>query len=497
MRHRSRKTALVTLAAVALLATTIPVNAHPVHDFGGVFTDALKGRNYTGVVDHISPGGVPMEAISDARCIDGIAAGLFPCHRVDLAAFVPLPDLESTFLNDIWGWEDPETGMQLAIVGTFEGTAFVDVTNATTPVYLGTLGSAIPNDFGNIWGDIRVYQNTAYIVAEALDFTTYDPAAGTIEGFGVQVVDLTQFRGATEPIEDIQLVNHITDVTQSHNVSVNEETGRLYVVGAFAGLGPEVASCHVEAPPGVPVLNGSGGALIYDLTDPHSPDFLGCVTTDVYNHDIQCVAYRGPDEEYQEREICIGSDEHSLAIYDVTDAAAPVELSRATYLPEGTDPFDYYTHQGWLTADQRYFFLGDEVDELSGVAPERTTYIWDLADLDEPQLIGVHTDGNTSIDHNMFVHDGLLYQSNYTSGLWIYDSWKVEQGRVTMRGYFDVFPADDRTDFFGTWGNYPYFGDGKVIVTSSDEGLFILNSRATSADNEVDKSRGKKNPRAR
>ena len=90
----------------------------------------------------------------------------------------------------------------------------------------------------------------------------------------------------------------------------------------------------------------------------------------------------------------------------------------------------------------------------------------------------------------MFVDDFLLYQANYTSGLWIYDTWKQEQGRVKMRGFFDVFPADDRTEFFGSWGTYPYFGDGKVVMTSSDEGVFVLQSRAKSSDNS-DKPGGK------
>lgn len=494
MRRQARTQALLAVTVLALLAGTIPVNAHPVHDFGGDHRDALKGRTYTGLVSDPSPGGVPMEAMFDIRCEDGMA-GIFPCHRVDLAAFLPLSDVEATFVNDVWGWQDPVTGMQLAIVGTFEGTAFVDVTDGSAPVYLGTLESQVPGDFGNIWGDIRVYADTAYIGAEALDFTTYDPAAGTIEGFGVQVVDLTQFRGATEPIDDIQLTHHIDHVSQSHNLSINEDTGRLYVVGSYAGLAAAVSECHTESPDGLPVLNGSGGALIYDLTgDPHHPEFIGCVTTDVYNHDIQCVVYRGPDPDYQDKEVCIGSDEVSVGIYDVTDGSSPVEVSRIGYLdvpPDWEQPSPpFYTHQGWLTADQRYFFLSDELDELSGLSTERATYIWDLADLDDPQLIGVHTDGNTSIDHNLFVHDGLLYQANYTSGLWIYDSWKVEQGRVVMRGFFDVFPADDRTDFFGSWGNYPFFGDGKVVVTSSDEGLFVLQSRATSASKDVDKSRG-------
>lgn len=41
----------------------------------------------------------------------------------------------------------------------------------------------------------------------------------------------------------------------------------------------------------------------------------------------------------------------------------------------------------------------------------------------------------------------------------------------------------DNTEFYGSWGTYPYFGDGKVVVNSSDEGLFVLDSRAKSSDN--------------
>ena len=475
---RTRIRLAIALAIVAVMAIgTNPASAHPVHDFGANDITVLKGRNYTGVVEDVSPGGVPMEAMSDVRCEDGMA-GIFPCHKVDLGSFLPLPDIEATFVNDVWGWEDATTGMQLAIVGTFEGTAFIDVTDGVAPVYLGTLPtSADPDDFGNIWGDVRVYQDTAYIVAEALDFSTYDRVAGEIDGFGIQIVDLTQFRGATGPIE-IDLTNRLDDVSQAHNVSLNEDTGHLYVVGSYADV---VDECAVAAPPGLPVLNGSGGAIIYDLSDPHNPALAGCMNDDGYTHDIHCVVYDGPDADYQGAEICIGSNEDTVTIYDATDPAAVTVIDRLTYYEEGLVVGDVYTHQGWWSEDHSYFFLGDELDELSGVVAERSTYIWDVTDLDNAQVVGTHTDGNTSIDHNMFVLDGLLYQANYTSGLWIYDAWKADQGRVTMRGYFDVFPSDDRTDFFGAWGTYPFFGDGKVVVTSSDEGVFVLQSRAKSA----------------
>lgn len=53
------------------------------------------------------------------------------------------------------------------------------------------------------------------------------------------------------------------------------------------------------------------------------------------------------------------------------------------------------------------------------------------------------------------------------------------------RGYFDTFPVDDRNDFFGAWGAFPFFGDGKVVVTSSDEGVFVLDSRAKEFEQPV------------
>ena len=210
------------------------------------------------------------------------------------------------------------------------------------------------------------------------------------------------------------------------------------------------------------------------------------------------MTYHGPDARYHGSEICISSNESEIVIYDATDPSNPVELSSATYLdlpffdPERGVP-NYYTHQGWLSEDHKYFFLGDELDEFFGPQEERTTYLWDMSDLTDPQFIDAYSDGNSSIDHNMFVDGNLLYQANYSSGLWIYDIWKVDQGRLTSRGYFDVFPDSDIQDFFGAWGTYPYFGDGKVVVSSSDEGLFVLQSRAKSAADNNGKGKGANN----
>ncbi|MCF6300395.1 MAG: choice-of-anchor B family protein [Proteobacteria bacterium] len=84
---------------------------------------------------------------------------------------------------DIWGWIDPDTGKEYALVALSFGTAFVDISVPTAPVYLGKLASATSN---SSWRDVKTYGNHAFIVSEALDH-------------GMQVFDLTQLRTVINP----------------------------------------------------------------------------------------------------------------------------------------------------------------------------------------------------------------------------------------------------------------------------------------------------------
>jgi choice-of-anchor B domain-containing protein len=438
----------MSLAAVAasaglLLASMTAASGHPTHDGSG------KEAGFDRVAEDVSPGGVPQERMSDVRCEDGMAE-IFPCHQIDLASFMPLSELgNSIWANDVWGWTDPQTGKEYALVSTFEGTAFVDISDAYDPTYLGLLPSEKPGDNGNIWGDIKTYGNHAYIGTEA-------------DGYGIQVFDLTRLRGVSGP-QDWTTDAHIRDLGQSHNVAINEDSATLYVIGATSGV--KARGCR----------DVGGGPIMYDISSPADPKLVGCYGGDGYTHDLQCVDYHGPDADYTGREICVAANEDTLTLLDVTDKADVTMLARVPYDSAA------YTHQGWLTEDHAYFLLGDEIDELAGTVEGTTTYIWDLNDLDNPVLQGSHNNGNTSIDHNIFIKDGLAYQSNYTSGLRVTDTHKVDQGRLTERGYFDVYPADDHTGFAGTWGNYPFFDSGTVVVTGIEEGLFVLKPRVKSA----------------
>ncbi len=194
------------------------------------------------------------------------------------------------------------------------------------------------------------------------------------------------------------------------------------------------------------------------------------------------MVYAGPDAEHRGREICFSSNaeipstgfadiENTLSIVDVTDKGNPVALSRTFYDNDG------YSHQGWLTPDQGTFLHGDELDELFGEVDETTTRVWDVRDLDAPFVNGVHSNGTTSIDHNIYTKGDRAFASNYTSGLRVLDTGDAADGQLSEVGFFDLYPENDNASFEGgTWSNYPYFK--KVVAVSSiDRGLFILKPR--------------------
>ncbi len=385
----------------------------------------------------------------ERRC-DGQAAA-FGCSNVDLQAFLPISAIggsRGVRLNDIWGWTDTTTGREYALVGRINGTSFVDVTTPTRPVYLGDLPMT-PGARANAWRDIKVYRDHAFIVADG---------AGQ---HGMQVFDLTQLRGARpgRP-QTFQPVTTYPRIASAHNIVINEESGYAYAVGSSSGG----ETC-------------GGGLHMIDIRTPTQPTFAGCFSDTStgrqrtgYSHDAQCVTYRGPDEQYRGREICLGSNETALSIADVTDKARPVAISSATY------PNVSYTHQGWLTDDHRHFYMDDEGDESSGRVAGTRTLIWDVSDLDEPVLVGEYIAQVKAIDHNLYVRGNLVFESNYGSGLRVLDI--TDRARPREVGFLDTEPfGEDVPEFVGTWSNYPFFRSGNVIVSSIGEGLFVVRPR--------------------
>jgi len=371
------------------------------------------------------PGGL---STGPEACAGG-RAGDFSCSGISLRKRVSLEDMGGTTGNDIWGWVDPLSGNEYALMGMTNGTAFVDVTDPENPVFLGTLPT---QTVAASWRDIKVYQDYAYIVADG---------AGA---HGMQVFDLTRLLGLTAPQTFAADVVY-GDFANAHNIAINEVTGFAYAVGT----------------------NDCGGGLhIINITAPVNPMKAGC-HMDFGVHDTQCVSYIGPDTDHVGKEICVNSAGDRLEIVDVTNEGATISLSSSTYAQLA------FVHQAWLTEDHRFLFVGDEIDELNFGVPTRT-HVFDVSDLDAPVFVFAYDAATTSIDHNLYVVGNRVFQANYTSGLHVLEFGNLANSELAEVAFFDTFPDGEAAEFDGAWSVYPYLPSGTILVSDISNGLFIL-----------------------
>lgn len=426
--------------------------AMPMRDFGEgrVLVASRRGDDWqqsqmlTGEIFAIGGGTTPA-----AKCSDG-AIGAFTCSSIELVAHLPVSALggeRGVWVNDVWGWTDPTTNRDYALVARRDGASFVDVTNPSAPRLVGNL----PRTVGappSVWRDIKVIGHHAYIVADG---------AGA---HGMQVFDLTRLRAVKGAAVTFAPDTTYREIFSAHNVVADTASGFLYVVGANSGG----TTC-------------GGGLHMVDARNPTQLRFVGCyhspdgASSRGYTHDAQCLVYRGPDARYRGRQICVGSNESEINIADVTDKAAPILIGRNSY------PNVSYAHQGWFDDEQRYFYMNDEGDELAGLVEGTRTIVWDLRELDDPVVAQMYIGPVRSSDHNLYVKGNRVYESNYGSGLRVLDI----SNRTTPReiGFFDSAPFNDNgpghsATQSGAWSNYPFFKSGVVVFTSVREGLFIV-----------------------
>jgi choice-of-anchor B domain-containing protein len=387
--------------------------------------------------------------VPGARCEDG-RIGEFTCANMELVAHMPVSALggeRGVWVNDVWGWTDPETRRDYALVARRDGASFVDVTDPSNPRLIGSL----PRTKGSppsVWRDIKVVNNHAYIVADGA------------RAHGMQVFDLTRLRNVTDAPAVFEPDTTYHEVFSAHNVVADTATGFLYIVGANSGG----ETC-------------GGGLHMVDARAPKRPVFAGChndrqgANPRGYTHDAQCVTYRGPDTRYHGREICVGSNEVEINIADVTDKSNPLTVGRNSY------PNVAYAHQGWFDDEQRFFYMNDEGDELEGTVAGTRTIVWDLTALDDPIVVREYIGPVRSSDHNLFVRGDRVYMANYGSGLRVLDIGDRTNPREI--GFFDSAPYNNdepghSATASGAWSNYPFFNSGVIIFTSVREGLFIV-----------------------
>ncbi|MAX68884.1 MAG: hypothetical protein CMP60_04250 [Flavobacteriales bacterium] len=198
--------------------------------------------------------------------------------------------------SDIWGWANPTTGEEYALVGLNLGFSVIDLSSPQSP----TESFFIPG-VNSTWRDIKTWGNHAYITTEG--------------GGGLLIVDLTDLTGQT-------YTYYTASFDAAHNIYI-DENGVAYIFGADVG---------------------NGGAIFFDVaTDPMNPLYLG-EWDDYYIHDGMV---RGDTMWVG----CIYEGEFYAV--DVSDKTNPQTLG---HHPTPNQ----FTHNIWISDDGDYVFTTDE-----------------------------------------------------------------------------------------------------------------------------------------
>lgn len=314
---------------------------------------------------------------------------------------------------NICGYVD-STGKEYALVGVSTGMSIVDVSNPDTPFEVVALPwPAGPNQ---IWKEIKVYKNYAYIVSEA--------------GGGVQIADLRHLPATNVPYHHWQPDIAGTVLGKAHSLHIDTTKGNLYVYGSN-------------------LFNG--GALCASLVDPWNPVYLGNYGA-VYVHD----GYVDNDTLYA-AEILAGVCE----IIDFTNKSNPTVI---TAFPTPLS----FTHNTWPSRDKKTLFTTDE-------KPNSTLAAYDISNLSNvTELDQIQSNpGTNSIVHNTHITlDSFAVTSWYRDGFTIVDVKRPHN--MVQVGNYDTYPTAAGNGYNGAWGVYPFLPSRTIVVSNIENGLHVL-----------------------
>lgn len=317
-------------------------------------------------------------------------------------------------LNDIWGWTDPETGTEYALVGLREGVSIVSLADRQNVVEV----ARIPGQ-ASTWRDLKTWGSFAYVTTDQ---------GGTTEG--VTVIDLSNlpeeapYYHWTPEIEDLGVLQ------TCHNIYIDE-----FGYGYLAG-------CNLN----------SGGMLILNVdTETGEPEFVAPAPP-IYAHDVYTV-----NNHMYASELFFGQ----MAVYDVSDKQN-IQLL-------GTQPTPFsFTHNIWVNEEETVAFTTDEVANAPVAAYDITNFA-EIEELD--QYRPAATLGAGVIPHNVHVWNNYLLISYYTDGGKIVDASRPDN--LIEVGNFDTWLGADG-GFSGAWGLYPYLPSRTVLVSDINNGLYVL-----------------------
>lgn len=257
--------------------------------------------------------------------------------------------------NDIWGLH--VNSREFAVMGSYEGTHFIDVTDPTNPIEVHFVEAAVPAE-AIVHRDFHDYAGYVYTVAD-------EGAPNST----LQIIDVSELPAAVNVVYDS---NDLFSIT--HNIFIDTAHARMY-------------TCDWQS-------------KILSLDDPENPVLL-YTFNEGYVHDM----YVRDNIGY----LNMGSDGFMIVDFS-SDSGYTVLGTLDSYPDQG------YNHSGWLSEDAKYYVMADETHGTR----LKVLNVDDPADITVVALIDDGLVTPNSIAHNVIIKDDLVYVSYYYDGVQVF-----------------------------------------------------------------------------
>jgi choice-of-anchor B domain-containing protein len=320
--------------------------------------------------------------------------------------------------NDVWGFE--WKGVQYAAIGSTEGVHIIDIQQCKQVAFKrGT-------DYGNyiIHRDYKTFKNYLYAVCD--------------EGYSaLQIFDYSYLPDSIHMVYE----SSPAELMRTHNIFIDTVTEKLYC-GIFTNA------------------SGVYGLGIFDLKNPTLPNFLK-----TYTNPFSLSSNYAVHDMYVRNDTAFLSE--SFFGYSIVDFknTIPVELGILNqYIQKG------YNHSSWINKNG----IGVMADETHG-SPLK---VIDVRNVTQPSVLStfISRSDSTCIPHNPYVIDDLVFISYYFDGFQLYSIKDPNQAKQIA--YYPTCSVSPFKGFAGAWGCYPFFKNGKILVSDMQNGLFVLDAKA-------------------
>ncbi len=262
-----------------------------------------------------------------------------------------------TQYNDCWGYKDPNTGNEYAILGATTGTSILNITDPFNPYETGFIPGVT-----SIWRDVETYGDNLYAGTEG-------------GGGGIQVIDLAN--------PEAPVLVRTKGTFTSHTIRIDQDAGILYCQGVTGGTA------------------ASGFRAFNIATDPDDPTVIANRASPYY-HDgfTKNGRYYGANINGPGR----------VDVLRVTNMPAYSVMATINY-PQGYPG----THNVWTSDDGNWLYT---TDEFLGAG---TVRVWDVADTSSIlQLNSFPVWSNTTV-HNIYVKNDTAWCAWYEEGVLAFD----------------------------------------------------------------------------